>query len=213
MRLRRVNGAEEIIKASKHCINNPEEHCGSYSKIFENDNPIRLEIGMGKGQFLINMAIKHPNINFIGIEKYTSVLVRAVEKLGKDSINNLKFINGNAEDISSFFSKEIELIYLNFSDPWPKKRHSHRRLTSNKLLRKYDDIFKNEKVIIMKTDNQMLFEESIISLNNYKYLISEITLNLQKSDNAQNNVMTEYEEKFVNLGLPIYRLVAKKTEH
>ncbi len=211
MRLRRVKNAEKIINDNKYVVKDPLLYCGEYKQLFANNNPIRLEIGMGKGQFLINMAIKYPNINFIGIEKQASVLVRAVEKVENLELNNLLFINSDANKINEIFVKEIELIYLNFSDPWPKKKHAKRRLTSINFLKKYDNIFLEDKIIIMKTDNRHLFEGSIVSLNNYEYLIEEICLDLHQ-DQDINNIMTEYEEKFISLGFPIYKLVAKKTK-
>ena len=132
MRLRNVRGASEIIESSLYVIKNYEEYKGRYNLIFGNNNPIHIEIGMGKGDFIINMAKKYPNINFIGIEKFDSVLFRALEKVDED-IPNLRFIRMDATDIENVFYKEIDTIYLNFSDPWPKNRHEHRRLTSQKF--------------------------------------------------------------------------------
>ncbi len=208
MRLRNVRGSSEIIENSLYVIKNPEEYKGKYNLLFGNNNPIHIEIGMGKGNFIINMAKKYPKINFIGIEKFDSVLVRAIEKLDED-IPNLRFIRMDATDIENIFYKEIDTLYLNFSDPWPKNRHEHRRLTSERFLRRYDNLFSNEKNIIMKTDNRKLFEFSIISFTNYKYKIEEISLDLY-NDDIKDNVATEYEIKFHDKGFPIYKIVVKK---
>lgn len=208
MRLRNVRGSSEIIEKCLYVIKNPNEYKGKYSLLFGNDNPIHIEIGMGKGDFIINMAKKYPKINFIGIEKFDSVLVRAIEKLEED-IPNLRFIRMDATDIEEIFDKEIDTLYLNFSDPWPKNRHEHRRLTSLRFLKRYDSLFKCDKNIIMKTDNRKLFEFSIISFTDYKYKIEEISLDLY-NDNIKDNVQTEYERKFHDRGFPIYKIVVKK---
>jgi len=208
MRLRNVRGASEIIENSLYVIKNYEDYKGRYNLIFSNNNPIHIEIGMGKGDFIINMAKKYPNINFIGIEKFDSVLVRAIEKVDED-IPNLRFIRMDATDIENVFYKEIDTIYLNFSDPWPKNRHEHRRLTSEKFLKRYDSLFSNDKKIIMKTDNRKLFEFSITSFTDYNYKIEEISLDLY-NDDIKDNVPTEYERKFHDKGFPIYKISVKK---
>lgn len=209
MRLRNVKGANEEIEKSKYIIKNYKEYKGKFNKIFENNNNINIEIGMGKGDFIINMALKYPGINFIGIEKYDSVMVRAVEKLEEKVIKNLRLIKMDANEINEVFENEIDTVYLNFSDPWPKKRHSKRRLTSDYFLEKYDNIFKNTKKIIQKTDNRKLFEYSIESFNNYGYLIDEISLNMYEDD-IKDNVQTEYEKKFVEQNNIIYRISVHK---
>ena len=208
MRLRNVRGASDIIDANTSVINDHLEYRGKFKKIFNNDNPIHIEIGMGKGDFIIVMAKKYPDINFIGIEKYDSVLVRAIEKV-EEQLSNLRFIRMDATNIDEVFDREIETIYLNFSDPWPKARHEKRRLTSKNFLKKYDNIFKTEKNIIMKTDNRKLFEFSIIEFTNYNYKIESISLDLY-NDDISDNVATEYEKKFHSLGFPIYKIVVKK---
>ena len=167
MRLRNIKDADKIIEKSKYIILNPEQYKGKYSKLFNNQNPIYLEIGMGKGDFIIGMAKKYPNINFLGIEMYDSVIVKAIEKLENENLNNLKLIRMDANKIEDVFDKEIDLIYLNFSDPWPKNRNAKRRLTHERFLDKYENIFKTNKVIYMKTDNTSLFEFSIESLSQY----------------------------------------------
>ncbi len=204
MRLRNVKGATNIIEQSNYVIKDYREYKGKYKTIFNNNNPIHIEIGMGKGNFIIGMAKMYPDINFIGIEKYDSVMVRAIEKLDVD-IPNLKLIRMDAQEIEEVFFKEIDTIYLNFSDPWPKNRHEHRRLTSEAFLKRYDNVFKNTKHIIMKTDNRKLFEFSIISLTNYGYQIKEISLDMY-NDDIKNNVQTEYEKKFHDKGMPIYKI-------
>ena len=161
MRIRNLKNTDELINSSKYIIDNPIDYKGKWQKLFNNSNPIHLEIGMGKGNFIIDMAIKNPKINFIGLEKYSSVIVRAVKKLSDLELPNLKLINIDALNIDKIFDKEIDLIYLNFSDPWPKKRTAKRRLTSIIFLELYDNIFKSKKEIKLKTDNQVLFESSI----------------------------------------------------
>jgi len=209
MRLKNVKGAKEKIESSTYLIEAPNVYKGKYYEVFNNNNPIYIEIGMGKGNFIIENAKKYPDINFIGIEKYDSVIVRAVERLETEKIDNLRLIRMDANEIESVFDKEISLIYLNFSDPWPKDRHYKRRLSSFEFLKKYDNIFKSKKHIIMKTDNRKLFEYSIISYTNYDYKINEISLNLYE-DNTENNIPTEYETKFRNKGLPIYKIDVEK---
>lgn len=207
MRLRNVKGAKDIINNSKLVIDNYQDYKGKFKTLFNNNNPIHLEIGTGKGNFIINMAKNNPNINFIGIEKYDSVLARALEKI--DYLDNLRFIRADATYIEDFFNKEIDTIYLNFSDPWPKERHKHRRLTDSYFLKRYDKLFKNNNHIIMKTDNRKLFEYSLIEFTNYGYKINEISLNLYQDD-IKTNIPTEYETKFHNQGFPIYKIDISK---
>src|SRR5574344_760485 len=199
MRLRNIPGAKEKIEQSNYLIINPEEYKGNYKKMFNNNNPIYIEIGIGKGNFIIENAKRNPNINYIGIEKYDSVMLRAIESLDDIELFNLKLIRYDATNIIDIFFKEIDLIYLNFSDPWPKNRHEHRRLTSTIFLKKYDEIFNDKKEIIMKTDNRKLFEYTITSLTNYGYKLDELSLNLY-DDDIKNNIPTEYETKFHEKG-------------
>ncbi len=209
MRLRNVKNAREIVENSKFVINNPEEFKGEFNKeIFKNDNPIHLEIGMGKGNFIIDKAIKNPDINFVGVERYESVLCRAIEKLEKTDLPNVRIICIDAKELANVFDKEIETIYLNFSDPWPKKRHARRRLTSSVFLSVYDNIFKGDKVIVQKTDNTGLFESSIVSLSNYGYIIEDISLDLAST--GMENSLTEYEAKFMSEGIKINYMKARK---
>lgn len=209
MRLKKVKNANVIISKSNYIIEDPEKFKGRFKEIFGNDNPIDVEIGMGKGDFVIGMAKKNPNVNFIGVEMFDSVIVRAVQKLENEKIDNLRLIKMDANDIDQVFEHEIRIIYLNFSDPWPKKRHAKRRLTSHTLLEKYDNIFKGEKIIFQKTDNVDLFTYSIESLSTYGYVLKNISLDLHK-DNSLDNVMTEYEKKFKSIGTKICRLEAYK---
>ncbi len=204
MRLRNVKDASMKIDASNYIIKDYEDYKGNYKSIFNNNNKLCIEIGMGKGDFIIGMARNNPDINYIGIEKYDSVMVRAVEKLDGLDLQNLKLIKMDAEYIENVFDKEIDTIYLNFSDPWPKDRHEKRRLTSNNFLKKYDKLFKGTKHIIFKTDNRKLFEYSIKTLTDYGYTISNISLHLHNDDIP--NVETEYEKRFSSLGYPIYMI-------
>ena len=208
MRLRNVKDASIKINASNYIIKDYEDYKGNYKSIFNNDNKLCIEIGMGKGDFIIGMARNNPDINYIGIEKYDSVMVRAVEKLDGINIQNLKLIKMDAEYIDKVFDKEIDTIYLNFSDPWPKDRHEKRRLTSSNFLKKYDSLFKSTKHIIFKTDNRKLFEYSIMTLTDYGYTINNISLDLHSDDIF--NVETEYEKRFSNLGYPIYMIDVTK---
>lgn len=209
MRQRNVKNKNDIINNSKYIINNPYELKGKWHKVFNNDNPIYIEIGMGKGKFILENALKYPNINFIGIEKYDSIIALAIKKIEVNELSNLRLIRIDANEIDDIFDKEIDKIYLNFSDPWPKPRHEKRRLTSSLFLDKYDNIFRNDKVIEFKTDNELLFEYSLISFNEHNYKIKKINLNLHK-ENVPDNIMTEYEEKFSSLNNVIYYVKVEK---
>lgn len=208
MRLRNVKNKEEIMNSSSLLVRDEAKYKGNWKSLFNNDNPIYIEIGMGKGDFIIGNALNNPNINYIGIEKYDSVMARAIEKI-KDDIPNLRLVRMDAKDIENVFYKEVDRVYLNFSDPWPKKRHAERRLTSNTFLKKYDSIFRNNMEIQMKTDNVSLFEFSLVSLSNYGYILTEVSLDLH-SLQKEDNVMTEYERKFSSMGVRINYLAATK---
>ena len=210
LRLKNVKNANLIISNSSYVVDNPNINKGNWSKIFNNNNPISIEIGMGKGDFIMNMALKYRNINFIGIEMYDSVLVRAAQKLNNAEISNLRLIKMDANNIDDVFDKEIDTLYLNFSDPWPKKRHAKRRLTHEVFLKKYDLIFNGEKKIFQKTDNIDLFAFSIESLSNYGYKLKNVTLDLVNSD-IKDNVLTEYERRFISKNIRICRLEAYKS--
>lgn len=208
MRLKNVKNAKNIIEEGKYYINNPCDYKGKWNELFQNDNPIYLEIGMGKGKFILENALQNTDINYIGIEKYDSVLVRAIQKTNQFDLSNLKLIKLDALYLSTIFDKEIDLIYLNFSDPWPKERHQKRRLTSYIFLDIYDKIFKNKAHITMKTDNLDLFNYSISSLKENDYKIIYTTNDLKKE--SIPNITTEYEEKFNNLNIKINMLEAIK---
>lgn len=211
MRLRNVKNAKEINEGSKYFLPYKDalESKGAFAlKVFGNMNPIHVEVGMGKGQFLIKMAINHPEINFVGIEMAESVLCRAIQKLDKLDLPNVRVINGLAECLNDIFDYEIETIYLNFSDPWPKKRHAKRRLTSDIYLSIYDTLFVKDRLIIQKTDNIGLFASSIVNLTTNGYVIEECSLDLANSDII--NYTTEYEDKFMDLKVKINYLKARK---
>ena len=190
-------------------IHDAKKYKGHFSELFGNNHDIYIEIGMGKGNFIIENAKRYPDINFIGIEKYDSVLVRAVQKLEELELPNLRLIRCDANYIEDIFDKDITTIYLNFSDPWPKARHERRRLTSTNFLSKYDNVFKGKKNIVQKTDNRNLFEFSIKSFTDYGYKIDMISLNLHEDTHIEN-IETEYEEKFVSRGSLIYKVEVSK---
>ena len=212
MRLRNIPGAEDVIASSPYCIQNPESNCGNWHQIFLNTNPINIEVGMGKGKFILQLAMQNPSINYIGIEKYASVLLRAVQKLERleHVPDNLRFICMNADHLTDVFApEEIHKIYLNFSDPWPKDRHAKRRLTSREYLALYRQILSSSGCIEFKTDNKSLFNFSIQEIKESNWNLDACTYDLHHDDvlNA-GNVMTEYEEKFSSLGNPIYKLIS-----
>lgn len=209
MRLKHVKNAEMVVESGVYYVDSPKDYKGSWNSLFGNDNPIYIEIGMGKGDFIIENALRYPDINFIGIEMYDSVMIRAVQKSNELELNNLKLVKMDATFIEEIFDNEIDLIYLNFSDPWPKDRHAKRRLTSSRFLERYDKIFKNGKKIIMKTDNIDLFNFSLDSLKEYGYEIEFVTNDLY-SDDIRENIATEYEKKFVERGVKINKLIAFK---
>ena len=186
MRLRNDKRAKNILEESRYIILNPEENKGRWNSIFNNDKPIYIEIGMGKGDFIIGNAKKYPNINFIGIEMYDTVMSKAVKKAEKESLDNLRLIRMDARLIEEVFDHEIDLIYLNFSDPWPKNRNAKRRLTHERFLNRYENIFKDKKTIFMKTDNVHLFEFSLESLSEFGYKLRNISLDLHNSDYEDN---------------------------
>ncbi len=198
-----------MVENSKYIINNYKECKGKWNTVFKNNNPIHVEIGMGKGKFILENALKNPNINYVGVEKYDSVLVRAIKNIDKYELSNLKIIRCDAKEVNEIFYNEIDKLYLNFSDPWHKDRHHKRRLTSSVFLNIYEEIFKGVKHIEMKTDNRNLFEYSIITLSNYGYIFDRFSLDLHNS-NIKDIITTEYEERFIKRGNPIYMLEVHK---
>ena len=192
MRLKNIKGAKEFVDCSSYIIKEPHRYIGNYKSLFKNKNKIELEIGVGKGDFLVKKAIDNPNINYVGIEKYASVLMFAIKKVESLNLKNIKFILCDAKDVNLIFKKEISKLYLNFSDPWPKNRHEKRRLTSNVFLDKYDSIFKTIKVIEQKTDNDDLFKYSLESFRKKGYI------RIKKSIDYVDSYQTEYEKKFRN---------------
>ena len=209
MRLRNIKGSREIVAANDYVVQEPEKWKGQWKSLFGNDNPLHIEIGMGKGRFIMEMASRNPQINYIGIEKYSSVLLRALEKSKETELSNLFFIRFDAEYLNDIFSsEELDRIYLNFSDPWPKDRHAKRRLTSKEFLAKYNLCLKKEGEVIFKTDNRLLFDFSVEEAGIAGWQLREVTYDLHHSEYVEGNVMTEYEERFSAMGNPIHRLVA-----
>ena len=209
MRLRNVTGSREVIAASDLVVHEPQAYRGKWYEIFGNHNPIRLEIGMGKGRFIMDLARKNPDINYVGIEKYSSVLIRGIQKLEADPLPNLYFIRMEAEEITAVFAAgEVDRIYLNFSDPWPKDRHAKRRLPSREFLQRYDEILIPEGVIEFKTDNHDLFQFALDELEPAGWHLEQMTKDLHHDEQMmQDNIMTEYEERFSAKGNPIYKYV------
>jgi len=209
MRLRNIPGAREEMLVNPFIVQDPERLRGCWRAEFGNQNPLRIEIGMGKGQFLLTLAQQNPDVNFVGIEKYSSVLIRALARQEELKLQNLRLIRYDAETIDELFADgEVDRIYLNFSDPWPKDRHAKRRLTSDRFLARYARILAPEGRVEFKTDNVDLFDFSLESAENCGWTLSEVTRDLHNSPAAEGNVMTEYEERFSALGNPICRLVA-----
>lgn len=209
MRLRSIKNADERLVKHPRIVNNEKENRGKWEKIFDNNNPIHIEIGMGKGQFISTMAKNNPNINYIGFEKFTNVLVRALKNLTEENVNNVLAVRMDVEEILEVFEDgEIDRIYLNFSDPWPKDRHEKRRLTHHGFLERYNSILSPNGTLCFKTDNKDLFDFSLEEIEEYGWKLKNVTRDLHNSCYVEGNVMTEYEEKFVSRGMPIYRLEA-----
>ena len=217
MRLRNIPRAESVLEACKEVVKNPESLCGHWNQEFQNERPLHIEIGMGKGQFLLTLAAENPQINYVGIERYSSVLLRAVEKFqeleaeGKAPAN-IRFICMDANDLPTVFAPaEVSRIYLNFSDPWPKDRHAKRRLTSTRFLERYDNILTPEGRVMFKTDNKDLFDFSLEQVEEAGWILENHTYDLHHSEYNEGNVMTEYEEKFSSMDHPICKLIARRS--
>lgn len=207
MRLRNVKGSREHIAENEYVLKNAENNKGKWKEVFKDGKPIHLEIGMGKGKFLMEMAKLHPEIHYIGIEKYSSVLIRALEKMEEEPLPNIHFLRMDAEYINQYFDpEEVAQIYLNFSDPWPKERHAKRRLTSRQFLNRYDAILQKDGRVIFKTDNRGLFDFSLEETKAAGWILDFYTFDLHHSTYLEGNVMTEYEEKFVKQGKPICKM-------
>lgn len=211
MRLRHIKGAEETIAASPYVIQEPESCRGRWAEVFHNQNPIQIEVGMGKGKFLMELAQKHPEINYVGIERYSSVLLRGLQKREELDLSNIWFLCIDARQLAEVFEEgEVERIYLNFSDPWPKDRHAKRRLTSPEFMAVYDKILAADGQVEFKTDNEGLFDYSLESIPQAGWRIEASTRDLHHSPMTEGNVMTEYEEKFASKGNSICKLIAKR---
>lgn len=212
MRLRNITGSREMIAESDYVIHEPYNYKGKWNEIFGNDHPIRIEIGMGKGRFIMDLARMNPEINYVGIEKYSSVLLRGIQKMETDPLPNLYFIRMDAEEITEVFGREeVDMIYLNFSDPWPKDRHAKRRLPSREFLCRYDEILAKDGVIEFKTDNHDLFQFALEELEPAGWHLDLMTEDLHHNEEMMRvNVMTEYEERFSSMGNPIYKYVISR---
>lgn len=214
MRLRNIRGSREVIAGSVYVVHEEEKRAGSWHEIFGNDHPVHIEIGMGKGKFIMALAKANPHINYVGIEKYSSVLIRALDKMEREEepLGNLYFVRMDAENITNVFAKdEVNRIYLNFSDPWPKDRHAKRRLTSKEFFARYDKILSREGRVEFKTDNRPLFDFSVESVKEAGWKLEAVTYDLHHDDTLmQGNIMTEYEERFSALGNPIHKLIASR---
>ncbi len=213
MRLRHIKGAEQQIEESPFVIHSPEENRGRWRDVFGNGNPIEIEVGMGKGKFIMDLACAHPDVNYLGIERYSSVLLRALQKRSQLELSNIYFLCIDAKEMADYFAPgEISRIYLNFSDPWPKDRHAKRRLTSPVFMEVYGRILKPDGVLEFKTDNRGLFEYSLESIPAAGWDILASTFDLHHSEMAEGNVMTEYETKFASEGKPICKLIASRNK-
>ncbi len=212
MRLRNIPGSREAIAENRWCIQETQNPRGTWRLIFGNGNPVHLEIGMGKGKFIMELARQNPQINYVGIEKYSSVLLRGLQKMEENPLENIRFIRMDAENICEIFDNhEVDKIYLNFSDPWPKDRHAKRRLTSRQFFARYHQILKENGMVEFKTDNTDLFDFSLEEVKEAGWCLDKFTRNLHEDEQMnQGNVMTEYEERFSSMGNPICKLIASR---
>lgn len=211
MRLRHIPGSEEEIAQSPYVIQQPQCRKGRFGEVFGNDHPIEIEVGMGKGRFIMDMARLHPDKNYIGIERYSSVLLRGLQKRAEIELDNVYFMCVDARDLAEIFAPgEVNRIYLNFSDPWPKDRHAKRRLTSPEFMKVYDQVLAPDGTVEFKTDNQGLFEYSLAAVPEAGWTVTAHTFDLHQNEMSAGNVMTEYEQKFSEKGNPICKLIAKR---
>lgn len=204
MRYNVVKNASSILDTSKYLIKNPENYKGKWKEVFGNNNPICIELGMGRGSFIIEMAKKHPNINYIGIELDRSQTATAINNIRGNELKNLRMICSDARNIIDFFGKEIDTIYLTFSEPWPKKQDEKKRFTHESYLRLYDRVFKKNKHIILKTDNKILFSSALESLSSYWYIFDKVSLDLHNDERNIENVMTDFEKQYFKEKRPIF---------
>lgn len=204
MRYNIVKDADRILSESKYLIKNPRDYKGKWNTLFNNNNPICLELGMGRGSFIIEMARLHPNINYIGLELDKNQTATAINNIGTKNLNNLKLICADARSIIDFFGKEINTIYLTFSEPWPKKQDEKKRFTDISYLKLYDRIFKKNKHIILKTDNKILFASAMESLSSYWYIFDKVSLDLHNDERRIENVMTDFEKQYFKEKRQIY---------
>ena len=205
MRYNIVKNAREIVESNSYVIKNPEKYKGKWnSDIFKNNNPIMLELGMGRGSFIIQMALAHPTVNYIGLELDINQIATAVNNLGSKKIDNLKLICADAKDIINFFGKEINTIYLTFSEPWPKKQDERKRFTHESYLRLYDRVFKRDKHIILKTDNKILFSSSLEEMSKYWYTFNRVSLDLHNDERKIENIMTDFEKQYFKEHRQVY---------
>ncbi len=205
----KIKRSEKIVSFSNYVVSNPEKQKNNWSKLFQNNNPIDLELGMGRGDFIISMAKKYPNRNFIGLEISSDQMAFATEKLNRLNLKNIKLICADASNLLDYFSKEIDTIYLTFSEPWPKKKDEKKRFTHPVYLKLYDRIFKKDKHIILKTDNKGLFQYSLESLSQYWYIFNRVSLDLNHNEEEIPNVMTDWEKQCNKMGKPIFYIDAK----
>ena len=208
MRLRNLKDKEEIMNNCEFLILDPSKYIGAWHKLFKNNNPIFIEIGMGMGKFIYTQALNNPDINYIGIERYDNVIARAIKKID-NRLDNLYLVRTDARFIDEIFDKEVDKLFLNFSDPWPKARHHLRRLSSRVFLEKYDGLFLGDRVIYQRTDNRDLYIYSLMSFSQYGYKLYDISFDLH-STTEEELITTEYEDKFSGNGMPIYSVVARK---
>lgn len=212
MRLRNITGADTYIENSEYVVQDEKSKKGFWSEVFGRKAPLHIEVGMGKGQFMMELALRNPDINYVGIEMYSSVLLRAVQKMEENPMDNLRFIRMDAREIEEVFDKgEVDKIYLNFSDPWPKDRHAKRRLPSRQFLARFDQILKKDGNLEFKTDNKDLFDFAVEEVEPAGWKIDAITYDLHHDEVMnEGNILTEYEEKFSSKGNPIYKYIISR---
>lgn len=208
MRYNTVKNADKIVSSSSYLVKNPNNYKNKWNDLFGNNNKICLELGMGRGSFIINMAVSHPNINYIGLELDVNQTATAINNIGNKNLKNLKMICADANEIINIFGKEIDTIYLTFSEPWPKKQDEKKRFSSINYLKLYDRIFKKNKHIILKTDNKILFASALESLSEYWYTFEKVSLDLHNDERKIENIMTDFEKQYYKEKRPIFYLEA-----